>query len=218
MYLINVWWLLFTIYVCLCVCLFNSFCYIVKIIIDIKMFKHYVNPLCLLWHALCLYIWIGWSCATTNHLRNCHADIKYWNKYLLFIFHCNHHSCGTRIVELYVICVKFASCTTSVKVKAKLPYTCHKGIWRSGSIAPHIPNLRSKWSWVVSFMLISLYPQLQPPPLNMRLAAPRCWCWYFGEEKNFLPVAEIALKFISHTAHCTVTIPAHSLLFLIVFK
>jgi len=117
-----------------------------------------------------------------------------------------------------VICVKFASCTTFVKVKAKLPYTYHEGVWGSGSIALHIPNLNSRWSWVVSFMLIPLYPQLQPLPLNRRLAAPECWCWYFGEEKNFLPVAETALKLVSHTAHCTVTVPAHSLLFLIMFR
>jgi hypothetical protein len=44
------------------------------------------------------------------------------------------------------MCVKFASCNTFMKAKAKVPYTCHEGIWGSGSIAPPILNISTRWS------------------------------------------------------------------------
>ena len=33
-----------------------------------------------------------------------------------------------------------------------------KGVWGAGSTAPHIPNLYTRWWWVVSFMLQLFYP------------------------------------------------------------
>jgi hypothetical protein len=82
-----------------------------------------------------------------------------------------------------------------VKVKLSLYFslTQHhaiKAYWGSGGIAPHILDLRTRWRWVVSFMLRLLYPQGMGPwyPLHRRLGGPHCWPGHGGEEKNSHPL------------------------------
>jgi len=59
----------------------------------------------------------------------------------------------------------------------KLSLYTMKGVWMYGGIAQFIPNLVTRWRWVVSFMLCLLWPWGQRPwyPLNMRLGGPQSW-------------------------------------------
>jgi hypothetical protein len=62
----------------------------------------------------------------------------------------------------------------------------HDGILGSGGIAPNILDLGTRWRWVVSFTLRSLYPQGKIPwcPLDRRLSKPQTRSGRGGEEKN----------------------------------
>jgi hypothetical protein len=61
-----------------------------------------------------------------------------------------------------------------------------KTYWGSGSIAPHIPDLGTRWKWVVSFTTRPLYPQGKSPryPLDRRLGGPQSRSGRGGEKKN----------------------------------
>jgi hypothetical protein len=61
-----------------------------------------------------------------------------------------------------------------------------KACWGSGSIAPCIPDLGTRWRRVVSFTARHLYPQGKNPwyPLYRRLGGPQSRSVRGGEEKN----------------------------------
>jgi len=65
-----------------------------------------------------------------------------------------------------------------------------KTYWGSGGIAPRILNLGTRWRWVISLMILSLYPQGDNPqnPLDRRLGGPQWWSGQGGEEKNSVPL------------------------------
>jgi hypothetical protein len=65
-----------------------------------------------------------------------------------------------------------------------------KVYWGSGSIAPHVLDLGTRWRWVVSFTSRPLYPQGKNPwyPLNRRLGGPQSRSGRGGEEKNSQPL------------------------------
>jgi hypothetical protein len=57
-----------------------------------------------------------------------------------------------------------------------------KTYWGSGSIAPCILDLSTRWRWVVSFMPQMLYCQGKNP--CRRPGGPQSWSGHSGEEKN----------------------------------
>jgi hypothetical protein len=64
------------------------------------------------------------------------------------------------------------------------------GEWRYSST---IPDLGTKWRWVVSFTPWLLYPRGKSPrhPLDRRLGGPQNSSGRYGEEECFLPLTEI---------------------------
>jgi hypothetical protein len=64
-----------------------------------------------------------------------------------------------------------------------------KAYWGSGGRVPCNPDLGTRWTWVVSFTLLSLYPQRKSPwyPLDRRLGGPQSRSGRGGEEKNSQP-------------------------------
>jgi hypothetical protein len=74
-------------------------------------------------------------------------------------------------------------------------------VWGSGVIAPRIPNMYTKWRWMVSFTTRPLYPQGKSPcyPLDMRLGEPQSWSGRSGEEEKTPSLAEIQL--VSKSLH-----------------
>jgi hypothetical protein len=99
----------------------------------------------------------------------CLTSLQWWHKRMLYL-------------------MKIAK----VKVKLSLCLTKHhamKTYWGSGSIAPRILDLCTRWRWVVSFTHRSLYPQGKSPwyPLNKKLVGPQSRSGRGGEEKNSKP-------------------------------
>jgi hypothetical protein len=62
-----------------------------------------------------------------------------------------------------------------------------KTYWRSGGIAPRIPNFATSWRWVVSFTPWPLYPQWKNAcyPLDRRLGGPQGRSGHGDEGKKF---------------------------------
>jgi hypothetical protein len=82
------------------------------------------------------------------------------------------------------------------RVKLSLCLTKHhamKTYWGSGGIAPHILDLDTRWSWVVSFTFRQLYPQGESPwyLLDRRLGGPQSRSERGCEEKNSQPSPRI---------------------------
>jgi hypothetical protein len=74
-----------------------------------------------------------------------------------------------------------------IKVKLSLFLTKHhtmKTYWRSGGIAPRIPDLGTTWRSVVSFTPRPLYPQGKSPwyPLDRRLGGAQSRSGHGGED------------------------------------
>jgi hypothetical protein len=95
----------------------------------------------------------------------------------------------SRYIQIVSMCKK-------VKVKVSLCLTKHQAMkkyWRSGGIAPRIPDLGTRWRWVVSFTSRPPYPQGKSPcyPLDRRLAGPQSYSGCSGEEKNSQPLLGI---------------------------
>jgi hypothetical protein len=74
-----------------------------------------------------------------------------------------------------------------------IKHHANKTYWRSGSIAPRILDLSTRWKWVVSFTSLPLYPRINNPPyqLNRRLDEPQIRSGSGGDKKNFQPQPEI---------------------------
>jgi hypothetical protein len=71
------------------------------------------------------------------------------------------------------------------KVKDKVVpahnYTlCHKGIWGSGGISPHILNLSISWRWMICFVSLQPYPEEWISlPLDSSVHGSQSWFgWY----------------------------------------
>jgi hypothetical protein len=86
---------------------------------------------------------------------------------------------------------KYHSDNVSYKVPVLLTeHRTMKTYWGSGGIAPHILELSTRWRWVVTFTLRSLYPQGKSPcyPLDRRLGGLQSRCGRGGKEKNLQPL------------------------------
>jgi hypothetical protein len=86
--------------------------------------------------------------------------------------------------------------TTNVKVKVRLhlvltEHHTMEGYWGSGSIAPRIFYLGTRWRWVVSLTPRPLYLQGNSPwyPLERRLREPQSRSGRGGEEKHSQPLS-----------------------------
>jgi hypothetical protein len=84
----------------------------------------------------------------------------------------------------------------------------HIGEWRYSST---IPDLGTRWRWVVSVMPRPLYPWGKSPlyPLDRRLGGPQSWSGCYGEEKNLAPARNRTLA-VQPVARCYINwaIPA----------
>jgi hypothetical protein len=89
-------------------------------------------------------------------------------------------------VELYK--VKLYLCLTNQALR-------HEDVSGSGCIDPHILDLITSYSWVVSFMPRALYPREKNPrqPLDWRLRGPQYRSGRRGKEKN-LPLPGLELR------------------------
>jgi hypothetical protein len=65
-------------------------------------------------------------------------------------------------------------------------YHALKAYWGSGGTVPHVPDLGTRWRWVVSFTTRPLYRQGKSPwyTLDRRLSGPQSRSEYNGKEKN----------------------------------
>jgi len=65
-----------------------------------------------------------------------------------------------------------------------------KAYWGTGSAAPRILHIDSRWRWMDSFTPRPLYPQGKIPldPLDRRLSGPQSLSGRGGEEKNSQPL------------------------------
>jgi hypothetical protein len=70
--------------------------------------------------------------------------------------------------------------------------------WGIGGIAPRIPDLCTRWRWVVSFTPRPLYSQGNSPwyPLDRRLGEPQSRSGHNGKEKNSQPLQGIETRII----------------------
>jgi hypothetical protein len=77
-----------------------------------------------------------------------------------------------------------------------------KAYWGSGSIAPRILDLGTKWKWVVSFTPRPFYPQGKSPKyaLDRRLGGPQRRSGRGGEEKNSQPLPGLVPPIIQPVA------------------
>jgi len=66
----------------------------------------------------------------------------------------------------------------------------HDNVWRSGGMALRIPNLGTRWRWVVSFMTLPLYTQGGSPlyPLGRKLGLPQSWFGCCAKKNIPVPV------------------------------
>jgi hypothetical protein len=83
----------------------------------------------------------------------------------------------------------------NIKVKLSLCLTKHhamKMYWGSGSIAPRILDLDTRWRWVVSLTPRPLYSQGKNPwyPLDRKLGGHQSQSGRGGEDKNSQPHRE----------------------------
>jgi hypothetical protein len=74
------------------------------------------------------------------------------------------------------------------------------------SYSHNILNLCIRWSWVVSFMNLSLYPLENSPqyPLYRRLDGPQTWSGRYREEKSILPLTRIEHRLLGRLARSLV--------------
>jgi hypothetical protein len=87
-------------------------------------------------------------------------------------------------------------CVRGKKVKLSLCLTKHhamKTYWGIGGIATRIPDLGTRWKWVVSFTPRPLYPKGKNPwyPWDRTLGGPQSRSGRAGEEKNSQPLPGI---------------------------
>jgi hypothetical protein len=91
--------------------------------------------------------------------------------------------------------VKLSPCLTKYHAMKTYPVLKQaprqEEVW-SGGMVPHILNLDTKWSWVVSSTPLPLYPRGKRPrfPLDRRLGGPQCRSGSGGEEKNLYSCRE----------------------------
>jgi hypothetical protein len=85
----------------------------------------------------------------------------------------------------------------------------NEAVWGSGGTALRIVNLRTSWSWMVSFTLPPLYNLVKSSsyPLVRRLGGSQSWSGSYLEEKGVLTLTRIEFRFIGHPAHDLVTMP-----------
>jgi hypothetical protein len=84
----------------------------------------------------------------------------------------------------------------------------HKRIWENGSVPQCIPNLGTKWRWVVSFTPRPLHPRGKGPYCSLvrRLGSPPSRCGSFGEEADSLHLSRIELRYLWYQTSSIVTI------------
>jgi hypothetical protein len=79
----------------------------------------------------------------------------------------------------------------------------HGGLLGSGGVAPRIPDLGTRWRWVVSFMTRPFYPQGKRPscPFDRSLGGPQSRSGLGGEEKNSQLLPAFEPPIIQQVAH-----------------
>jgi hypothetical protein len=79
-----------------------------------------------------------------------------------------------------------------------------KGYWGCRGVAPCILNLCTKWSWMVSFTPMLVYPQGKRPcyPLDRRLGGPQSQPRCSGEEKKSHPMPGLEPPIIQPVTQC----------------
>jgi hypothetical protein len=84
-----------------------------------------------------------------------------------------------------------------------------KTYWGTGSIAPRIFDLGTRWRWVVSFTPRLLYPRGKSPwyPFDRRLGGPQIGFEHGTEEKNSQPPPGIETPIIRSSSPQPVDIP-----------
>jgi len=94
-----------------------------------------------------------------------------------------------------------------VEVNLSLCFIKHHAMntyWRSGGIAPHIPNLGARWKWVASFTPRPLYPWVKNTrySLDRSLYGPQSWSGCGGKQKNSKPLPGIEPRSCSPQPSC----------------